>query len=58
MPNKKPVLVSAYGKTVDQIANELFDAMVKTQSKANKKTKPKKSLKNKKGDLWLITPIG
>ena len=51
MPNKKPVLVSTHGKTVDQIANELFDAMVKTQNKANKKTKPKNSLKNSKGDL-------
>ena len=58
MPNKKPVLVSTHGKTVDQIANELFDAMTKTQNKATKKTKPKKSLKNYEGDLWLITPIG
>ena len=51
MPNKKPVLVSTHGKTVDQIANELFDAMVNAQNKATKKTKPKKSLKNYKGDL-------
>lgn len=51
MPNKKPVLVSTHGKTVDQIANELFNAMVKTQNKATKNTKPKKSLINNKGDL-------
>ena len=48
MPNKKPVLVSTYGKTVDQIANELFNAMAQAQNKATKKTKPKKSLKNTK----------
>ena len=41
MPNKKPFLVSTHGKTVDQIANELFDAMVKIQSKATKKTSSK-----------------
>ena len=51
MPNKKPILVSTHGKTVDQIAKELFDAMAQAQNKANKKTKPKKSLKNYKGDL-------
>ena len=51
MPNKKPVLVSTHGKTVDQIANGLFNAMTKAQNKANNKTKPNKSLKNNKGDL-------
>lgn len=51
MPSIKPVLVSTHGKTVDQIANEIFDAMTQAQNKVTKKTKPKKSLKNNKGDL-------